>query len=77
MIKIYQWAYNIRGNEGIVISPWQGCQNTSDVENSPLAIHKICMQISLGWKVTLLLGEEEKKGSEGYFEMTVLNIKKP
>ena len=55
----------LRGIEEIVISSWQGCQKTFDVENLPLAIHKICMQISLSWKVTLLLREEEKKPGQG------------
>ena len=55
----------LRGIEEIVISSWQGYQKTSDVENLPLAIHKICMQISLSWKVTLLLREEEKKPGQG------------
>ena len=67
----------LRGIEEIVISSWQGCQKTSDVENLPLAIHKICMQISLSWKVTLLLREEERNQVRDNLRMTVLDIKKP
>ena len=43
----------LHGIEEIVISSWQGCQKTFDVENLPLAIHKI------------FLREEEKKPGQG------------
>ena len=40
----------LRGTEEIIISPWQELKLTS---------HKIYLQISLGWKVTLVLRGQE------------------
>ena len=42
----------LRGTEEIIISTWQELKLTS---------HKIYPQISLSWKVTLLLRKEKKK----------------
>ena len=52
---------DLRGIKEIIVSPWQGCQKTSALENSVHAIHKICVQISLSLKVTLLSRVVKKK----------------
>ena len=54
----------LRGIVEVIISPRRVSKN---LRRWKLTSHKIYLQISLSWKVTLLLREEEKRGQE-YFE---------
>ena len=54
----------LRGIVEIIISPRRVSKN---LRRWKLTSHKIYLQISLSWKVTLLLREEKKRGQE-YFE---------
>ena len=76
MIKNYFWAYVELKKKWFLHD--KGVKKTSELENALLAIHKICMQISSSWKLTLSCYEERKKKRErDNLGMTVLNIKKP
>ena len=63
----------LRGIVEVIISPRRVSKN---LRRWKLTSHKIYLQISLSWKVTLLLREEEKEVRNN-LKMTVLNIKKP
>ena len=51
----------LRGIVEVIISPRRVSKN---LRRWKLTSHKIYLQISLNWKVTLLLREEEKRGQE-------------
>ena len=51
----------LRGIVEVIISPRRVSKN---LRRWKLTSHKIYLQISLSWKVTLLLREEEKRGQE-------------
>ena len=59
MIKNYLWAYVELKKKSFLHD--KGVKKTSELENALLAIHKICMQISLSWKLTLSCYEEREK----------------
>ena len=51
----------LRGIVEVIISPRRVSKN---LRRWKLTSHKIYLQISLSWKVTLLLRDEEKRGQE-------------
>ena len=53
----------LRGIVEVIISPRRVSKN---LRRWKLTSHKIYLQISLSWKVTLLLREEEKRGQEKF-----------
>ena len=59
MIKNYLWAYVELKKKSFLHD--KGVKKTSELENALLAIHKIWMQISLSWKLTLSCYEEREK----------------